>query len=96
MENKNNLYDKIGDKAQDLKHDFQQKKEQFSQKANEIKNDLHEKKEQVGQKVDEWKHDIQEKKDRIADKVCQNTGNKSDAGKKGYETPGQQGSNHRQ
>ena len=97
MDNNNNRYDKIGDKAQDLKNEFREKKEQFGQKANEIKNDLREKREQVGQKVDEWKHDLKEKKEQFVDKACNsvNSDKKEEYEKKGYETNGQQGSNNR-
>ena len=51
MENNNNLQDKLGEKAQELKQDFHNAKERIGDKANEWKNDIKEKKDEIVNKV---------------------------------------------
>lgn len=65
---------KLYDKAQELKHDFNEKKEQVVNKANDLKQHFNEKKEQVIDKAGEWKKEIKEKKDELVDKMKHTTG----------------------
>lgn len=50
MEN-NNLQNKLGDKAQELKQDFREAKDRIGEKAHELKNEIKEKKDDIVNKV---------------------------------------------